>query len=173
MRISPLDIQQQTFRSAFRGLDRKEVQAFLDLIRSEMEEILRENQQLRGEIHKMEGLLGDYRAKEQALKETMVTAQKLVEDIKGGAKKEAELLIGQAELQAERITNQAYQRLAKMVDEIGELKRQRVQFIASFQAALETQRKLLAVMEEEDRERERGKFEEKSRYVPREASGKA
>jgi cell division initiation protein len=171
MRISPLDIQQQVFRSAWRGFDRREVQTFLELVRGEMQDIVKENSELRNEITKLEALFAYFRGKETAPKKPMLTAQKLVEEIRGGAKKEAEVTISQAELQAERIINQAYQRLAKIIDEIGEMKRQRVQFMSSFSSVLDTHKKLLSVMEEE--ERDRSKHEEKPRVAAKEASGKA
>ncbi len=171
MRITPLDIQQQTFRTALRGYDKNEVSTFLDLIRGEMEDLLRENERLKEEIRKLEGLLADYREKEQALKDTMITTQKLVDQIKDGAKKEAELVMGQAEIQAERIINQAYQRLAKIIDEIGELKRQRTRYIASFQAVLDTHKKLLDALVEENKEKDG--LEDKLKFLNKNAASNA
>lgn len=163
MRIAPLDIEQQTFATTMRGYDKAEVKAFIGLLRVELEDLLKENQRLKDEIRKLESLLADYRESEQALKDTMVTTQKLVEQIKGGAKKEAEILMGQAEVQAERIINQAYQRLAKMIDEIGEVKRQRAQYISSYQALLQTHNQLLKVIEEEEKDND--KVEEKLKFL--------
>ena len=47
MRITPLDIQQKQFTSKFRGFDMEEVDSFLELLREEMEELLRDNANLR------------------------------------------------------------------------------------------------------------------------------
>src|SRR5687767_1181147 len=111
MAITPLDISQQRFRSKLGGgLDKAEVDAFLAAVAAEVERLLRENNELKEEQRMMRRLLDDYRAREEALKETMITAQRVTDEIKKGAEKEADIIIGRAELEAERIQEQAIQR---------------------------------------------------------------
>ena len=72
-----------------------------------------------------------------------MTAQRASEEIRESARKEAEIAIGEAELQAEKIVQGAHQRFLRIVDDINELKRQRVQFEASVRALVEGHAKLL------------------------------
>ncbi len=151
MPITPLDIQQQRFRTRFGGgLDKVEVDAFLNAVAAEVERLIRENNELREEERTLKRLLDDHRAREEALKETMITAQRVTDEIKKGAEKEADIIIGRAELEAERIQEQAVQRRSDLLLEIAELKRQRAQFMAQLRGVLNTHHKLLDVSEEEN-----------------------
>lgn len=151
MPLSPLDIQQQRFRVRFGGgLDKAEVDAFLNLVASEMEKLIRDNAELHEEQRATRRLLEDYRAREDALKETMITAQKVTEDIKRAAEKEADIIVSRAELDAERLVERAQERLTELLTDIAELKRQRAQFLAQTRAVVDQHRALLAVAAEDE-----------------------
>ena len=143
MKITPLDIRQKQFGASFRGHDRREVEAFLDIIASEFEEIIKENISLKDEIKRKQQKLDDYRERERTLQETMVTAQRISEDVKAAAKKEAEIILSEAELQAEKIVQGAHQRLVQVVDDINEMKRQRTQFESQLASVIDAHLKLL------------------------------
>ena len=74
MKLTPLDIQQQQFRTAFWGFDKREVDAFLDVLANDFEQLVRENNALREEIKRKDAELLDHRERERTLKETMITA---------------------------------------------------------------------------------------------------
>jgi cell division initiation protein len=151
MPLSPLDIQQQRFRARFGGgLDKAEVDAFLNLVASELEKLIRDNAELREEQRATRRLLEDYRAREDALKETMITAQKVTEDIKRAAEKEADIIVSRAALDAERLVERAQERLTELLTDIAELKRQRAQFLAQTKAVVDQHRALLAVAAEDE-----------------------
>jgi cell division initiation protein len=152
MKITPLDIQQQRFRSTWRGLDRAEVDAFLNLVASEVESLLRENHDVKEDLRRTRNMLDQFREREQALKETMITAQKITDDIKHAARKDAEIIVGQAELEAEKILQNAHSRLISIIDDIHELKRQRAVLKQNLKGLIETHQKLLEVQEQEDPE---------------------
>ena len=97
MRITPLDIQQKQFTSKFRGLDIEEVDSFLELLREEMEELLRENANLRDESKRFEKQQKEYKSIENTLKDTLIATQKMVEEYQANALKEAELIRREAE----------------------------------------------------------------------------
>ncbi len=150
MPLTPLDVQQQRFRTRFGGgLDKAEVDAFLNLVSNELERLTRENTELREEQRATRRLLDDYRSREEALKETMITAQKVTDEIKRAADKEADIILGRAELDAERIIERAQDRLTELLRDIAELKRQRAQFLSQTKAVVDQHRALLAVAEEE------------------------
>ena len=143
MKITALDIRQKQFQASFRGHDRKEVEAFLDLLASEFEEVVKENIGLKEELRRQQQKIDEYREREKTLQETMVTAQRISEDIKAASKKEAELTIAEAELQGERIVADANRKLVQIVDDINELKRQRVQFESQLKSVIDAHLKLL------------------------------
>jgi cell division initiation protein len=151
MGLTPLDIQQQRFRSRFGGgLDKAEVDAFLNLVATEMEKLVRDNNELREDQRATRRLLEDYRSREDTLKETMITAQKVTEEIKRAADKEADIILGRAELDAERIIERAQDRLTELLRDIAELKRQRAQFLSQTKAVVDQHRALLAVADDDE-----------------------
>jgi cell division initiation protein len=148
MNITPLDITQKQFRRTFRGVDAEEVEAFLALVASEFEGLVREVAALREAGQRKDDELSEHRGRERALQETLVAAQKASEEIREAARKEAEITLADAELQAERIVQSAHGRFLKVVDDIGELKRQRVQFEAGVKTLVESHLKLLEAFRE-------------------------
>ena len=118
MKLTPLDIRQKQFKTGFRGLDPKDVEAFLDLVASEFEELAKENLFIKDEDRGRRSRFDEYRDREKTLQETMVAAQKVAEDMKEAAKKQAEIVVSEAELQAEKIVQNAHQRLVEIVSEI-------------------------------------------------------
>jgi len=129
MKVSPLDIQQKRFHVAFRGYERSEVEAFLDVVREEMEGLVREVTELR-EFHLTynERML-DYRGREDTLKSTMITTHKLVEDLKENARKEAALVVKDAEIKYQQTLERAREERLRLESEILELRRQKHHFI--------------------------------------------
>ena len=114
MRITPLDIQQKQFPMKFRGFDVEEVYAFLEIIREEMEDLLRENASLKENAQRLESQIKEYRDMETTLRETLLTAQQMVEDYKTNARKEAELVVKEAELKADSVLKEAQEKVIKI-----------------------------------------------------------
>ena len=155
MLLTPLEIQQKQFRVRFfRGLDGKDVEAFLQKVADLMSAHLKQIDELKRELDDKERLLGEHREREQTLKNTLVSAQKTVEQMKVNAQKESKLLVSEAEVKAERILNNAHNRLAQIHEDIAELKRQRTQFELKLRATIETYQKMLDMQKEEESEAE-------------------
>ena len=148
MKITPLDIQQQTFRNKLRGIDPGEVKEFLILVREEFESLIQENQKLAEEVTRLKNRLEEYRGKEDTLKAAIITAQKITEDVRANALKEARIVISEAELKAEDIIREAQVRLGEILNEIKELKRQKLQFETGLRSEIETHLKLLEAAQE-------------------------
>lgn len=158
MKITPLDIRQKRFDSALRGFSQREVEAFLELVAGEFEEVVRENISLKEELKRAQLKLEQHEERERTLQETMVTAQRISDDMKESAKKEAEIIVARAEHQAEKIVQSAHNKLVQVVEDINELKRQRVQFESQVRSVIEAHAKLLETFRtatEADWERER------------------
>lgn len=145
MELSPLEITQREFGRKFRGLDPEEVQTFLEQIAEEMTRLLQETTERAGQIQRLEGQVRVHQEREDSLRNTLVTAQKMTEEIKANAKREADLILKEAELKAERLLEQAHRKLAQVQAEIAELKRQRDLFASKLRGLLKTHQELLDV----------------------------
>jgi len=152
MNITPLDITQKQFRRTFRGYEPEEVEAFLSLVAVEFEALVQEVNALREDNQRKQEEIAEHRSRERALQETLVTAQKASEEIRDAARKEAEITISDAELQAEKIVQGAHARFLRIVDDINELKRQRVQFESTVRMLVESHLKLIEAFHEPSRD---------------------
>jgi len=103
MNVSPLDLRQQRFRKAFRGFDTIEVTSFLAAVADDYEQALRETDRLRQDLMRMEAVLAEHREHEKNLQATMLTAQKLSDDIKSTAEAEAKRIIATADAESRRV----------------------------------------------------------------------
>jgi cell division initiation protein len=129
IKVTPIDIQQKRFFIRFRGYDRAEVASFLDLVRDQMEEFVRELTELREFRQTYEDRLRELNEREEALKNTMIMTQKLVEDIKENSRKEAALIIKDAEIRNQQIIVNAQQEKIKLESNIQELRLRRHHFL--------------------------------------------
>ncbi len=151
MRITPLDIQQKQFSNRFRGFDMEEVDSFLEIIREEMEELLRDNANLREEARRFEKQLKEYKNIETTLKDTLISTQQMVEEYQNTAKATAELITKEAELKAEEIVKEAQNRVVAVHEDITDLKGIRRHFKEELKRLIESHLGML----EFDKEREK------------------
>lgn len=152
MRLTPIDIQQQKFRRTFRGYDLREVQHFLDLLAQQQAELTRENAELKAEVRRGQRDLEELRSREESLKGAMLTAQRAIDEIRDQAQKEAQLVLGEAELRAEKILHSAHGKVTRIVEEVNDLRRQRVRFIEELRGVVNTHARLLDVHAAEGRD---------------------
>ena len=166
MNVSPLDLRQQRFRKTVRGFDPVEVTAFLAAVADDYEQALRETDRLRQDLMKMEVVLAHHRENEQNLRATMMTAQKLSDDIKSTADAEAKRIVAGADAEAKRIILEAASRSELLLDqtqarmediqrEIDGLKLKRKDVETTIEASIQTLRNTLEfVREQEARDRD-------------------
>ena len=148
MNITPLDIQQQQFKGKMLGgLDPNDVDSFLQMVASEMESLLRENSDLKEQVRKFSQQLEEFSQREVTLRETMLAAQKVTEEMKANAQKEAHLIVSEAELKGERIVAEAENSLLQLNNQIYELKRQKLQFETNLKSLVEAHLKMLSFEE--------------------------
>jgi cell division initiation protein len=149
VRITPLDIQQQQFKGKMLGgLDPDDVDTFLQLVAKEFEDLIRENVELKELAKKSSAEIDEMGQREHSLRETMLAAQKITEEMKNNAQKEATLIISEAEVKGEKMLIEAEQRLARLNDQIIEMRRQKIQFETSLKSLLQTHYKMLDINEE-------------------------
>lgn len=174
MKITPLDIQHQRFRVRLRGYETKEVDTFLELLANELAESTREANLLRDELRLREQELAVFRERERSIQETLHTAQRLREDVQENAKKEAKLVVQQAQQEAEKLLTAGHLRFSKVIEEITSLKGQRMRLEEEIRAAAERHLRMLEI-ERESRQPDAPELEDKLRLfrkAPPDAAGK-
>jgi cell division initiation protein len=155
MNVSPLDMRQQRFHKKFRGFDRVEVTAFLTAVADDYEAALRETDRLRQELARMEAILAEHRENEKNLRSTLMTAQKLSDDIKATAGKEAERIIREAEGRSQLLLDKTQARLEDVQRDIDGLRLKRKDVETTIESTIAALRNTLEyVREQESRDRE-------------------
>ncbi len=114
MKLTPLDIARRDFGLALRGYHRGEVDEFLANVQEEFERIYKENNSLREEVVTLSQQVEQYRAMEDLLKNSILLAQKVAEDVRANAQKEAELVLGQARLDRQKNMEEANRELEQI-----------------------------------------------------------
>lgn len=139
LKITPLDIRKQAFGRAFRGYDPEEVQAFLEMVAEEFERVSRENIEFREREASLQKEVESYRNMEQTLQEMLRTGQQAAEKVRENGKKEARLMVKEAEILGNRAIEKARAQVQKIRSEIVDLRNQRDLFVAKFQALTQAQ----------------------------------
>jgi cell division initiation protein len=121
--ITPLDIQNKTFKTEFKGYCKSEVDEFLNLIIQSYEKIYRESIEFREQISFLERTVENYKALENTLKDTLVVAQQTSEHVKIQANEEARVIINEAKMTAKKLVNDAHEEVKKISFKYEELKR--------------------------------------------------
>jgi cell division initiation protein len=150
VKVTPVDIRNQKFGKSLRGYDVSEVDAFLELVCSTMEELTMENAGLKEKFSSAQSTLKGYTDLEGNLKQALVTAQKTAEEIRENAQKEAQLLMRETQLKAERKMEEAYEILDKLKKQIADLENLKREYMARLKSLVETHLKVLESMEKED-----------------------
>ena len=150
MKLTPLDIKKQEFRRVLRGYDPEEVEAFLEMVAEEYEGTIREKNELADEVLKLRTQLRDYQEVERTLKETLMTAQQTITESRESSKREADLIIREAQVKADEILDDARKELSRLKNEILMLRTQKESLSRRLRHLLESQLELLGVLEMED-----------------------
>ncbi len=149
MKISPIDIQQQQFKGKmFGGLDPEDVDAFLQMVAQEMEALLRENNDLKEQLSRNNATLAVMEGQELKLRDAVLAAQKIGEDMKVNAQKEATLIVSESELKGEKIIVAAENKLVELNSQIQDLRRLKLQFETSMKSLLDAHYKMLSFNEQ-------------------------
>jgi cell division initiation protein len=150
MKVTPLDLRQQRFQTAMRGYDRGEVNAFLAEAADDYEHALRENDRLRQELAKAEAVLNEHRGQEKNLSNTLITAQKLSDEIKEHAQLEAARIVREAEARAELLLHKSQARLEDVQREIDSLRLKRKDVETSLEGIISTLYNTIEFVREQD-----------------------
>ena len=126
-----------------RGYDEHEVNAFLELIASQVETLLQENRNINDRISSMEMQLENYMKIEEALRNALVTAEKVARETKQNADQEVELTLKEAQHRAQRSVESARSVLEGVQSDLVDMSKQRRDYLTRFRMLVETQLKML------------------------------
>lgn len=141
--LTPLDIHNKEFSRRIRGYDEDEVNEFLDQVIKDYEQLIRENKEYKEQIETLKEKLDHFSNIEETLSKTIIVAQETADEMKNNSKKEAQLIVREAEKNADRIINEALAKSRKIALEVEELKKQAAIYRTRFVSLLEAQLDLL------------------------------
>ena len=144
MPLTPLDIHNKEFGRRLRGYDEDEVNEFLDQVIKDYESIIRENKEIQNQMLALQEKLNHFTNIEDTLSKTIIVAQEAADEVRNNAKKEAQLIIKEAEKNADRIINESLNKSRKVSLEVEELKKQASIYRARFRTLVEAQLELLS-----------------------------
>lgn len=147
MPLTPLDIVNKEFKHSFRGYNEDEVNEFLDELVRDYEALIRENDELKENTSGMTERLEQYRKLEATLQNTLVVAQSTAEEVKNAARKEAELIVREAEARAQDISSRAEEKVRQAHVDLDRIRREAQQYKARIRSLLEAH---LAMLEGEN-----------------------
>jgi cell division initiation protein len=147
-----MDIQRQTFGRGLRGFDQEEVRTYLGLVAEEVAALQRERDDVARQLQHIKLLLDEHRERETILKNTLLTAQKVSEEIRENARKQAESVVREAEMQADRLIELAQSRAHEVERSILDLRSHRTALRTDIRALLTRLTHLLDLQEEAELE---------------------
>ncbi|MDK2956381.1 MAG: cell division initiation protein [Desulfovibrionales bacterium] len=143
MTLSKIDLINKKFSTRLMGYSRDEVDQLLMELAEVLGKAAEERRAMKQRLDHMQSALKDYRQREETLRDTLITTQKMVDDLKAQARKEAELILDEANAKGQEMIRQAHSRQAQVHEDILELKRQRLQFETQLKGLLTTHFRLL------------------------------
>jgi cell division initiation protein len=155
MKVTPLDLRQTKLRIVMRGYDRNEVDALLNEVADDYEQALRESDRQHQELQRLEAVIAEHREHERNLRNTLLTAQRLSDEIREHAEQESRRIVEEAESRAELVFQRTQGRIEEVQREIDNLKMKRRDVETTLQSTIATLRNALEfVREQEQKERD-------------------
>lgn len=137
--LTPLDVRRYDFGRAFRGYDPARVDQFRDQVAEEMERLARSNQDLDAKARSFHEQLRSFRERDKALNDALVSAQQLRAEMREQAEREAQLIVREAQQEAEKLIDSGKAELKKLEGEMEALSRSQRAFIAQMRGLIARQ----------------------------------
>jgi len=147
VKLTPLDVRKQQFKKLMRGYDPVEVDTFLEMVAVDMEEMIKQLKEARDKEVHLDTQLTDYKQIEKTLQQTLMQAQEATGKTYEAARREAEMIIKEAESRAAAILDAGNREMAKLNNEIAELKVRRESLVGRLRVLLSTELDLIKTMD--------------------------
>ena len=154
MKVSPISIKKQEFSKVLRGYDKDEVQAYLEKLSDEFETLQKENETLKKDLEEAAAKLSDFRKIEKNLQDTLLKAQESSTKSIESTKKQAGLMIKEAEIKASQLLEKAKESANEIRSAVINLREERDLIIANLKSIINSQARLLELKVEDAGEEE-------------------
>jgi DivIVA domain-containing protein len=145
--LTPLDVRRYDFGRSLRGYDPERVEQFREQVATELERLSRQIQDLEGKARGFHDQLRQFRERDKALNDALVSAQQLRTDIREQTEREAQLIIREARSTAERQAEEARSDLRRIEEALVSMERSRRAFLAQLRVICERQLAEIAAAE--------------------------
>jgi DivIVA domain-containing protein len=139
-RLTPLDVRKSVFKKSLRGYETLGVEDFRSRVADELERLVREKLALEERLHNVEEYLKDYKQRDKAMNDALIAAQQLRAETKEQAEREAQMIVREAEADAERRLERARRELERLDASGQQLAQQHHAYITSLRTLVERQR---------------------------------
>lgn len=143
MALTPLDIQHKEFDAKLRGYNKEQVDDFLDLMKREFELLLKDHKDAEKNLKFAEEKLQHFETLQDALNKSIVVAQDAADRLKENARKEAEIILFEAEKSADKLLKEAAEKAADINHETANIRRESRNFRQKLQLMVESQMNLI------------------------------
>lgn len=166
MKLTPNEIRNHPLKKRrMGGYNIDEVNALKEAAAQTLEEAIRETGLLEERLKETEARLTGYVENELSLKDSLTTAQRIVDDIRANARKEAELIIAESRVHGDEIVRQAQKRAQELGQDIYRLKHQRLELESSLKSILDYHTSKLLIDEVDSKRADENA--DKVRYLPK------
>lgn len=142
--ITPLDIENKKFaKQMVNGYSVDEVDDFLDDLTVEYERMFKENSEFKERVEKLEEDVGHYKTIESTLQSTLIMAQSTADEVREVAKNQAEQIINEAKVNAEKEVTELNNEIALKRKELEDVQKQFDVYKAKMESLLISQLELL------------------------------
>lgn len=126
--ISPQEIRTVTFDKIMRGYRPEDVDAFLQQVAQDMEQLANDNAEKEKKLYILAEKIEEYRRDEDNLKTALLNAQRMGENVIREAKQKAEAILREASIRADTLTRVANEQVDEQKEELVCLKAEIVRF---------------------------------------------
>jgi cell division initiation protein len=152
MKLSPANIKRQEFSKVMRGYDVSEVAAFLERVADEIEELQTQNEELKKDLEFANSKVTEFRRIEKNLQETLIKAQETSAKSMEAAKKQAVLILKDAEGKAQQIIEKARINSIEIRNAVDSLKEEKDVLLAKLKAIVNSQINIISKTFNEEEE---------------------
>ena len=149
--ITPLDIENKKFsKQMMNGYSVEEVDEFLDDLTVDYEKLYKQIAELNQKNEEIQASLVHYKSIEETLQNTLVIAQNTADEVKEVAKQQADQILKEAELNAQKSFDNIEKEMMLKRKELEDIKKQFDVYKAKMEATLISQLELLKDINNDD-----------------------
>jgi cell division initiation protein len=147
MALNGSAIRKQAFRKKLQGIDQAEVTRFLDEVAADVDRLTAENAELSRAAAELETQLKDFRSVEKALQQTLIQAQDATARSIEQARREAQLIIQDAEMKGAAIVEKSRQEHSALKEQITILAARRDSLVSRMKMLLTSELDMVNALE--------------------------